>query len=90
MKTVHNFPEYYTENLNWASPELLQQVNFLLPWSIFTSLSFSFSSRFPSLNFMLQNLQGYGTKSDIYSIGIFACELANGVEPFCDMPATQV
>lgn len=59
QKRIHSFPLSTTKNLNWLSPEVIEQ-----------------------------NLKGYNEKSDIYSVGVVICELANGAEPFSGVSTT--
>ncbi|XP_050305651.1 STE20-related kinase adapter protein alpha [Anthonomus grandis grandis] len=59
QEKVHFFSASERVNLNWLSPEVLEQ-----------------------------NMKGYNSKADMYSVGMLLCELGNGVEPFAGMAPT--
>lgn len=47
-----------------------------------------FPNNFINRNIMNCNISGYNEKSDMYSVGMVICELANGAEPFAGVPTT--
>jgi STE20-related kinase adapter protein alpha len=75
QKHIHSFPSSTARNLNWLSPELLEQ-------NLQGNINCLFNLKLTHV------VTGYNQKSDIYSVGMVICELANGAEPFAGVSTT--
>lgn len=89
MRVVFDMPHHSPALLPWLSPELLRQVR-THTHTMWPKPPKTLTHKILTVLLRPQDLHGYGVKSDIYSLGIVACELVSGRVPFQDMLPTQV
>uniref|UniRef100_A0A3P8W640 STE20 related adaptor beta n=1 Tax=Cynoglossus semilaevis TaxID=244447 RepID=A0A3P8W640_CYNSE len=89
MRVVFDMPHHSPALLPWLSPELLRQVR-THTHTMWPKPPKTLTHKILTVLLRPQDLHGYGVKSDIYSLGIVACELVSGRVPFQDMLPTQM